>query len=222
MKKLATIALLFGGLCVLPAVAQEGSVPAVPEQTAPAPAPTVPKGSYDPRVPARFEISAGYVLRSYSPNTAAVYHLNGAYASFDYNIFWWLGATVEGTASTMKLGNQAAGTAQRLSLLSGLAGPKFYPLHHRTLTPFGQVLLGEGYYRLSAPAFGGFPAKTITATGGTFEFGGGLDLRIKKSWSIRLLEGDYMSSSFYASSLSRSRQTGYRISAGIVYLHGQK
>ena len=83
---------------------------------------------------------------------------------------------------------------------------------------YGPAYYGGGY----APAYGGFQSKTIATTGMNYEFGGGFDWRIKPHWSVRLIEADYMISSFKASSLSDPRQTGFRISAGIVYLRGQK
>jgi hypothetical protein len=222
MKKAAIMVLLLSGVCAVRVQAQDTSVPAVPEQApAPAPAPTTP-AEYDPRVPAKMEFSGGFVYRSYSPNSSTNVHLNGGYVSAEYNIYSRLGAVVEGTGTMLNQGSQSAGTARRLAIFSGLGGAQLYPFRHRKVTPFGHVLAGEGYYNLHAPAFGGFPSKTITSTGLTYEFGGGLDWRINPHWAIRVIEGDYMISKFYGSQIGNPRQSGYRVSFGIVYLLGKK
>jgi hypothetical protein len=171
------------------------------------------------RTPAKFEISAGYTYRNYSPDPKTSFAMNGAYISVDYNIFTWLGAAGEGVAVGRISGAQNLGTAQRWGVITGMAGPQFYPMRHRKFTPFGHVLVGNGYYVLTAPAFAGFPSKTTTSSGFAYEVGGGFDLRIKRHWSIRLGEGDWGETSFFG---GNPHQESYRISAGVVYLRGEK
>ena len=222
MKKAAMMILLLTGVCAARVRAQDTSVPAVPEQApAPAPAPTTP-AEYDPRVPAKMEFSGGFVYRSYSPNSSTNVHLNGGYVSAEYNIYSRLGAVVEGTAAVLHEGSQAATDEKRLAIFSGLAGAQVYPFRHRKITPFGHVLVGEGYYNLYAPPCCGFGSRTIASTGLTYEFGGGLDWRINPHWAIRVIEGDYMISKFYGSQIGNPKQSGYRVSFGIVYLWGKK
>jgi hypothetical protein len=220
MKKLAGMFFCLTVLCAVPATAQD-TAPAA--QNAPSAPPAAPqpaaKVQYNPRVPAQWEFSGGYVYRPYSPNANTTLKMNGAYVSADYNVFSWLGATVEGLGVLRKQGDQSVGTAQTLGILTALAGPQIYPLRHRKVSLFGHVLIGEGYYQLTAPAFGGFPSKRNTSSGFAYEAGMGLDVRIKSHWSIRLVEGDFGETSF---NVGEPRQEGYRISGGIVYLRGQK
>jgi hypothetical protein len=167
------------------------------------------------------EISGGYSYRAYSPTASTTFKLNGGYISADYNIFSWIGVAGEGMAAVRKQGAGTLGTSQTLSIFTGLAGPQVYPLRHRKVTLFTHFLIGEGYYYLRAPAFGGFSTRVTTSSGFAWEGGGGLDVRIKPHWSIRLVEGDYGETSFSVAQ-ANPHQVGYRLSAGIVYLRGQK
>lgn len=222
MKKLAGMLFCATALCVA-----AGSVLAQDAAPASQNVPNTPttqgkvavKPQYNPRVPAKWEFSAGYVYRPYSPNANTTLKMNGAYISADYNVFSWIGATVEGLGVLRKQGDPNIGTSQTLGILTALAGPQIYPLHHRKVTLFGHILIGEGYYQLTTPAFGGFPAKKNSSGGFAYEAGMGLDMRIKAHWSIRLVEGDFGETSF---NLGNARQEGYRITTGIVYLRGQK
>jgi hypothetical protein len=224
MKKLAGILFCFAVLHAAPVMAQ-GAAPG-PQNLPNAPVPASTSASkpaiteeYNPRIPAEFEISGGYVYRKYSPTPSTSFGMNGGYVSVDYNVFSWLGAVAEGLAVGRISGTQSLGTYQKWGIAAGLGGAQFYPLRHRKVTPFGHALVGEGYYVLSSPAFADFPSKTTTSTGMIYEVGGGFDLRIKRHWSIRLAEADYGSTAFLGGT---PRQLSYRVSAGVVFLHGQK
>lgn len=212
--------IFLAGLCASSAMAQ-GSVPAVPDtQSTPAPAPQAKGPKYNSRIPAQFELSGGYTYRAYEPNAATTLKLNGAYISGEYNVFSWVGVAVEGVASGRKEGVGSLGTSQTLGIFAAMAGPQFYPLRHRKFTLYGHILAGEGFYALSTPAFGGFPSKLTTSNSMTFEAGVGVDLRIKRHWSLRLAEGDYGQTSFNQG--GNPQQDTYRFSTGVVYLIGQK
>ena len=220
MKRLATMFWL-GVLCASSAIAQgtQGTVPAIPD-TQNVPAPTqAPKRKYDPHTPAKFELSGGYSYRGYEPNASTTFKLNGAYLSGEYNILSWVGVAVEGSATGRRQGVSALGTSQTFGIFTVMAGPQFYPLRHRRFTLFGHILAGEGFYALSAPAFGGYPSKLTTGNSTTFEAGAGVDLRVTKHWAIRLGEGDYGETGF---NQGNPHQVTYRISTGFVYLLGQK
>jgi hypothetical protein len=216
---------LFGILfCLLlfwsaPLFAQDA--PAAADQNAPAaPAPqAAPALEYNLRTPAKMEFSAGYSYRAFSPDASTTLPTDGGFVSAEYNVLSWIGAEVEATGVIRKQGTANLGTSQTLTLFSGMGGPRIYPLRHRKFSLFGHVLVGEGYYRLTSPAFGGFPAKVVSTTGFTFEAGAGVELRIKAHWSILLGEGDYGETSF---SLTNAHQTSYRVSGGVTYLWGQK
>ena len=164
MKKAGYFVLLV--LFALPAVAwaQEGTqetpptAPQAPAQT-PAPAPPIAAEIYTPQ----YELSAGYTLRKfYFPDepTAPTLGMNGGYVSVDRNFKRWLGAYAEISAAYKNRGVWGDS-----SVYSLLVGPQIYPLKHHKLTPFGHVLFGEGYYRNSVPANGGFGTKVEDCDG---------------------------------------------------------
>lgn len=220
MKRFAGVFFCVAVLCAAPAKAQDSASASQGSSSAPAPT-TKPAAPFDMRATPLLEISGGYSYRAYSPTASTTFKLNGGYLSADYNIFSWIGVAGEGMAVVRKQGAGALGTSQTLSIFSGLAGPQVYPLRHRRMTLFTHFLVGEGYYYLRAPAFGGFSTRVTTANGFSWEGGAGLDVRIKSHWSIRLIEGDYGETSFSVAN-ANSHQVGYRLSAGIVYLRGQK
>jgi Outer membrane protein beta-barrel domain len=217
-----TAALLFSLFVLWSAPLCAQNAPASTDQNppaAPTPQPTVAPVAYNPRIPAKMELSAGYTYRAFSPDASTTLKTNGGFVSAEYNVISWIGAEVEATGVIRKQGTDNLGTAQTLTIFTAMGGPRIYPLRHRRISLYGHVLIGEGYYRLTSPAFGGFPAKVTTSNGFSFEAGTGVDLRLKSHWSILLGEGDYGETSFQ---LTNSHQDSYRVSAGIVYLWGQK
>lgn len=219
MRRFAGILFCVAMLCAAPTKAQDSTSAS---QSSSTPAPTTKHAeTYNARATPLLEISGGYSYRAYSPTASTTFKLNGGYVSGDYNIFSWIGVAGEGTAAVRKQGAGTLGTSQTLAIFTGLGGPQVYPLRHRKLTLFTHFLVGTGYYYVRAPAFGGFSTRVTTSNGFAWEGGGGLDVRIKPHWSIRLIEGDYGETSFYVAQ-ANSHQVGYRLSAGIVYLRGQK
>jgi len=220
MRRPAAIVFCLAMLCAVPAKAQDST--SAPPQSSSTPASTTKTAAtYNPRATPLLEISGGYSYRAYSPTPQTTFKLNGGYVAADYNIFSWIGVAGEATGAVRKQGAGALGTSQTLSIFTGLVGPQVYPLRHRKVTFFTHFLVGEGYYYLRAPAFGGFSTRVTTSNGFAWEGGGGLDVRIKSHWSLRLVEGDYGETSFYVAQ-ANAHQVGYRLSAGIVYLRGQK
>lgn len=232
MKKLAVLLFCIVMLRCAPVRAQDAAPPAQnpPSAPAPTPAPAAPAEApaapapaistrFNPRIPARFEISFGYSYRAYSPTISTTLKTNGVYASFEYNVFSWIGVYGDAAATGRTQGVQSEGTAQSLGILTALGGIQAYPLRHHKVTLFMHALGGEGYYGLRAPAYGGFASKTVTSNGFAYEVGAGLDIRIKQHWAIRAAEGDYGATSFFG---GNPHQGGYRVATGLVYLIGEK
>src|SRR5690348_1140487 len=212
-------------LCALPVCAQETPQPAPDTSTpgpssssstsagsAPAAAASASQPSFDAREAAAWEISAGFALRDYSTPGLNL-KMDGGYFSVNYNILSWLGVEGEGLAVFKQQGKQSLGTREKWALVTGMAGPKVYPFHHHKVTPFAHFLIGMGYYDLSVPAFGGFPSSKSTSTAMAYEIGGGLDLRIKRHWAVRLVQAGFDQTAFYG---GNPKQGGYRFSTGIV------
>ena len=215
MKRLSALCgflLLF----MIPAAAQtpatdapqtESGSQSQPQEPAPTPPPP-------PLVVFPYEISGGYSLRVFTQPNAVRIGLKGGYGSFEYKIRSRISAAAE-----ISGGVRNSGVNGDLSIYSVLVGAQLYPFRHRrTLTPFAHVLLGEGFYRDSYPAYAGFPHQVTTDAAFTWEAGGGIDLTHSTHWSIRLIQLDYAPTKF----LGYKSQTNYRGSIGIVYRFGEK
>jgi hypothetical protein len=139
----------------------------------------------------------------------------------EYRVIKWISLTADIAGTYNHSGNTSTtlgnGTTQ---LYTGLIGPRFYPLgHQHKITPFGHFLFGAGVYGLNIPSQGGYNAYSNWDRSYTWLAGAGLDYRLKKRWSIRIIEADYEHTDFYKNS---TPQGNYRASVGLVYHFGQK
>ncbi|HSY59982.1 MAG TPA: outer membrane beta-barrel protein [Terriglobales bacterium] len=166
-----------------------------------------------------WDVEGAYLYRSYYPPNTSRFGMNGWDASLDHNLKNWIG--VSGDFSGTYSHQGVNGNTQ---IYTFMAGPRIYPFGHRhKLTPYGQVLFGAGYNRLSFPLNSGFPATTFTSTAFAWTGGAGVQWKIKRDWSIRLLEFDYEQTRFsnYPNQTTGT-QGNYRISVGLVYHIGVK
>jgi hypothetical protein len=153
----------------------------------------------------RYETPPGYYLDMF-----------GGEGSANYTVFRWLSGKFELSG---EYGHRAY--VGSTGTYNALVGPQFFPFHHHKITPWGEFLLGEGYYRNAIPAFGGFPSATIAGFSFTWEGGLGLDWRIKTRWDVRPIEFDYVSSKFLPGQPNQVRQSNYRAAIGVVYRIGK-
>jgi outer membrane immunogenic protein len=96
-----------------------------------------------------------------------------------------------------------------LTLSTFTAGVRYVPpIKSRSFQPFGQMLLGLAHS-------GGTLAQGSNS-GAAFagNFGGSLDLRLNPRFSIRLIEADYLLTTF--DNGSNNHQNNLRISEGVV------
>lgn len=201
-----------GGLVLLLSItaAAQSTSSSSSQTTAPAPAQETPP----PPEPPAYELSGGYTLRVFTEPSYARIGLSGGYGSFDYTILSRISAAAEVSAAFRNQGFNGD-----LSIYSVMVGPQIYPFRHRRkFTPFVHILFGEGFYRNSYPAYGGFPAEVKTDSSFSWEGGGGLDLTHTSRWAIRLIQIDYAQTKF----LGSLSQANYRASVGIVYRFAAK
>jgi len=166
----------------------------------------------------KYELSGGYALRNYYSPNGNTLHMNGWYASFDYNWFSWFGVTGE----TVGTYHNEGGLNGDTNIYTLLIGPQFYPLRHRKLTPFGHFLYGAGWYRNSVGTYGGFPGRTVDTVVSSWELGGGLDLALKGHWGVRVVQIDTTHADFHPNTSSFTNRSLFRFSAGITYHFGQR
>jgi hypothetical protein len=170
----------------------------------------------------RYEAGAGFDFTSFGPqsltSTTSTPRLNmyGWNVNGVYNLYRFVGVAfdVSGVYNIQTSPSENIGNATT-QVYPFLVGPRFYPFGHRKLTPFGQLLFGGGYQRLSAPLLNPFPAAVVTSTGYAWEGGFGVDYTFRNHWAIRLIEVDYLNTYFNGGGQGSERAT-----IGVVYRWG--
>jgi hypothetical protein len=134
----------------------------------------------------KVEVYGGYsYLRLYGENN------NGGEAAVTGNVNEWFGVTGSVSGYHAQDGGDSNGFA--------LAGPRF-TYRRGAITPFAHFLFGA--------AFGGGDSA------GAMALGGGVDAKINEHFAIRLIQADYVATTF--------RSNNGRVSAGIVFRFGER
>jgi hypothetical protein len=158
------------------------------------------------------EIFGGYSFFRANPDGI---NLHGWNASVTGNITHWFG--VEGDFSGHYASPNVYGFTIPYANINShtfMAGPKL-TYRAESVAPFAHFLIGAA--RASTGAFGASVADTALAA----VVGGGIDIRLNDSLSIRAIQADYLMTRFktgpeiYFSGFNE-RQNNFRFSAGIV------
>ena len=159
----------------------------------------------------QFEVSGGY---SYVRANAegGSFNLHGGSGSFSYNFTDHLGVVADvgayrftGLPSTLDS-----------TMYTYLFGPRYTFRKLSRVTPFAQVLLGGG--RLNANS----STESVGENGFAMAVGGGVDLPLRRRFSIRLIQAEYLLTRFDRVTGEASAQNNIRISAGVVFRFGSK
>ena len=166
-----------------------------------------------PSLTPQFEVSGTYsYIRANAANSGGGYNLNGGSASFAYNFSDRLAVVADG--GIYRFGGLPAGLDS--TMYTYLFGPRYTFRRVSRVTPFAEVLLGDG--RLNASA-GGISAGE---NGFSMAIGGGLDWPLRRRFSIRLIEAEYLLTRFDRVTGTSATQNDVRISAGLVFRFGSK
>jgi Outer membrane protein beta-barrel domain len=170
------------------------------------------------------------------------FSMYGGTGQFIYNFNRWISGVV--SAGAVNKPNVGILNAQNTTAYT-YAGPRIYWRHHRGFAPFGEVLFGGAYRRVStevnaltspdtpaipvanpAQLFPG-PLSVVTArlaaSQNAFSMmaGGGLDYRLNKRFSLRPIEVDYILTRFPSLTTGyRANQSSIGASAGIIFTFG--
>jgi peptidoglycan-associated lipoprotein len=180
--------------------------------------PALAQGSVQPATPAerplRSELALdySYLHSNAPPGGCGCFNLNGGSATFAWAVKpgkWDLvGDVVSGHGSNIS----AAGYGFTLTAFT--AGVRYIPhFHTSSLQPFGQAMLGIAHSSgtlVQAPNAGSANSGAAFAA----NLGGGLDLSASRRFSIRLIEADYLLTTF--NNGVNNRQNNLRIGAGVV------
>jgi len=150
-----------------------------------------------------------YLHANAPPGGCGCFSLNGGSAQFVWPT-QFRGTALVGDA-TIGHTNSIGSTNSSLTLSSFTAGARYSPPLKRTrYQPFGQLLIGYGH--ISGP----FTQSQTTSSSNGFaaNLGGGLDAHVNRRISLRLIEADYLVTTF-ANGVN-DHQNLLRISTGIV------
>jgi peptidoglycan-associated lipoprotein len=159
-----------------------------------------------------------YIRSNAPPAGCGCFSLNGGSATFAWPIstgrFAIVGDITAATASN--IANSDAGLT--LSIFAG--GVRYEPrLGRSTLRPFGELLVGVAHS--SGPFVQGQYSATNNANAAfAANMGGGLDMHLSRRFSLRLLEADYLLTTF--DNLSNNHQNNVKLSVGIIFAFGRK
>jgi peptidoglycan-associated lipoprotein len=166
------------------------------------------------------ELAAGYsYLHSNAPpGGCGCFNLNGGNATFAWPVkpgsFALVGDFTIAHAGTIST------TGDSLTLSTFTAGGRYLPkLGHSSLQPFGQALIGLAHSR-GTLVQGLNPASVNAGAAFAANLGGGLDLRASPRFSVRLIEADYLVTTF--DNGVNNHQNNLRISAGVVVHFGKR
>jgi opacity protein-like surface antigen len=155
------------------------------------------------------EIFGGYQYIRLNPGAGATgANCQGGAGSVTGNLNHWFG--VVGDFGACKLTGLPSGTSAHL--VNYLFGPKFTYRTHGRLTPYAQVLFGAQHFGGSIAGFGAGTDNSFAMT-----FGGGADFELTNHVSFRLVQAEYLYTSF-----GGTHQNNARISSGLVYRWGAR
>ncbi|MGD0857705.1 MAG: hypothetical protein ABR912_00165 [Terracidiphilus sp.] len=126
------------------------------------------------------------------------------------------------TTQTIAFANPgaAAGTGDSLTLSTFTAGGRYLPRLGRLLVqPYRQALVGLAHFS-GTLVQGTNPAAQNAGAAFAANLGGGLDLRASLRFSVRLIEADYLLTTF--DNGTNNHQNNLRIGAGVVMRFGKR
>jgi peptidoglycan-associated lipoprotein len=195
---------IFALLLTIAAVSNAPAVAQTPAQ----PAPTSNK-------PLRAELALGYsYLRSNAPPSGCgCFNLNGGSAAFAWQIKPGGSIALVGDVTAAHAGSITS-SGYNLTLSSYTVGARYLPrIGRSSFQPFGQVLIGLAHSS-GTLVQGQTPAAFNAGAAFAANLGGGLDLRANRKFSVRLVQADYLVTTF--DNGVNDHQNNLRISSGLV------
>jgi peptidoglycan-associated lipoprotein len=205
IKTTFALLLTVAAVSIAPALAQ--SPDQAPGQ---APAPAAP--ATDKPFHSELALSYSYVRSNAPPGGCGCFNLNGGSATFAWPVKPGSFALVGDV--TVAHAGAAASTGDSLTLSAFTAGARYLPrLGRSPLQPFGQALVGLAHSS-GTLVQGTNPAAQNAGAAFAANLGGGLDLRASRRFSVRLIEADYLVTTF--DNGTNNYQNNLRIGAGLV------
>lgn len=181
-----------------------------PEATQPAPDPvrsSRTRSSWERPLPGihhsfLVELYSGYTFdRASSGGTSS--NLSGGMGSVGYNLKPWLQIVADTSYNLV-----SSGGVKNVLYGNHFGGRYFYHWNRWDMTPFAEGLVGGSRFDITVSGTGGYKTSDHCLS---YKAGGGIDIRVKKHWEIRVIDLDY-----YRTSFGGTTQNNYWASAGVV------
>lgn len=160
------------------------------------------------------EVSLGYsYLRANAPpGQCGCFGMNGGSLSLAV-------AVGRGISVVSDLGdyykNNVIGSKLGLNMETYLFGPRYSYRHSKKWTPFAQFLVGGAH--ANGTLFGA-PTFSASASGLAYSAGGGVDMKLNRSVSIRLVQAEYLGTRILNG--GNNIQNDIRLTVGVVFHFG--
>ena len=162
---------------------------------------------------AELALDYSYLRSNAPPGGCDCFNLNGGSATFAWHLKPRSFALV-GDVSVAHTGGISS-NSYSLTLSTFTAGARYTPhFGHSPLKPFGQILVGVAHSSGSLVE-GQNPTASNAGAAFAANVGGGIDLRISHRISLRLVEADYLVTTF--NNGVNDHQNNLRLSTGVVF-----
>lgn len=171
----------------------------------------------------KFEAFGGYQYTHLSGALSPDASANGWDGSFTYNFDHLFGVTGDFNGAYQTLSGSLVGASGNFPfhIYSYAGGPVLTFNSGRKLHPFAHVLVGGTHLTASGSASG--MTVSVSDNGITFVLGGGVDLKLEKSISLRLVQADWVDYHFSSALLGTSNSAGtFKIATGVVFTFGNR
>lgn len=162
---------------------------------------------------AELALDYSYVRSNAPPDGCTCFSLNGGSATFAWPVR--PGHFALAADASIAHAGSITSSGYSLTLSAFTAGVRYLPnFRHSSLQPFGQVLVGLAHSSGSLVE-GDTPAASNSGAAFAANVGGGLDLRMNRRVSLRLIEADYLLTRF--NNGVNDHQNNLRLDAGVVF-----
>jgi hypothetical protein len=171
----------------------------------------------------KIELFGGYQYTHLSGSLSPVGTANGWDGSFTYNFNPTFGLTGDFNGAYQTLSGSLVGASGSFPfhVYSYSGGPVVTFNSGGKLAPFVHLLIGGAHLTGSGSASG--VTVSVSDNGITVMLGGGVDLKISKSFSLRLVQADWVDYHFDSQAslgIGSSNSAGtFKIATGIVFTH---
>ena len=153
------------------------------------------------------ELYSGYSFARFTSAGSST-NLNGGMGSFGYNLKPWLQIVGDTSYHFVTI------SGVKTILYGNHFGGRYYYRRGGRLgfTPFFEALVGGSRLDTKVSGVGGYTTSTNCIS---YKAGGGIDIRVKRHWEIRVINVDYYRTTFGSGGVSAT-QNNYWASAGVI------